>query len=331
MENIVKSFLEQVRVGRMQSHRNLAVYPLVSAYLATADYLTLDEALSQGLIEVVEVSEGGSVPELKVINGSPTLVLILDGEELVGAKQNRIVNVTILIPPKATTVIPVSCVEQGRWSYESRSFSSKGRMMSSELRAMKASQVHESVRRSGNFRSDQGAIWSGIAEKAGRRGAESASMAMAAIYEKEKFSIEDYVKPFRAGEGQVGAAFMINGKLMGLEAFGKPATFSRVFKKLIESYALDAIDYLNPDKVEKPRRSEVTRFLEESLSAPVEVRKAVGAGTDCRLETRRVTGFALGLDDQMVHLSLFERSGQPDPEKQGSRMQRPSQRRRRRI
>jgi hypothetical protein len=331
MENILKTFLEQAKVGRVQSHRNLAVYPLLSTYLATVDYLTLDEALSQNLMEVVEVNEGGSVPELKVVNGSPAMVLILDGEELVGAKQNRIVNVTILIPPKATTVIPVSCVEQGRWSYDSRVFSSMGRMMTSELRAMKATQVHDSLRHSGSFRSDQGAIWDGIARKAGRRGAESPSMAMAAIYEKERVSVDDYVKPFRVVDGQIGAVFMINGKLSGLEAFGKPATFSRVFKKLLESYALDAIDYFDPDKVEKPNRSEVTRFLKESLSAPVEVRKAVGAGADCRFETRRLTGFALGLDDQLVHLSIFARSGQPDPGRHGSRIQRPSQRRRHRT
>ena len=58
------------------------------------------------------------MPDLKVINKSEVMVLILDGEELVGAKQNRIVNTTILIPAKETVLIPVSCVEQGRWSYD---------------------------------------------------------------------------------------------------------------------------------------------------------------------------------------------------------------------
>ena len=54
----------------------------------------LTEALVQNLIAVTEVCEGGSVPELKVVNKSGTMVLILDGEELIGAKQNRVVNTT---------------------------------------------------------------------------------------------------------------------------------------------------------------------------------------------------------------------------------------------
>jgi hypothetical protein len=49
------------------------------------------------------------VPELKLVNLSPSKILILDGEELKGAKQNRIVNATFLIGPKSEVVIPVSC------------------------------------------------------------------------------------------------------------------------------------------------------------------------------------------------------------------------------
>jgi hypothetical protein len=92
-----------------------------------------------------------------------------------------------------------------------------------------------------------------------------------------------------------------------------------------------AIDSSDAENVRKPARSEVTRFVGESLSAPVEIRKAVGAGTDCRFETGRVTGFALGLDGQLIHLSIFDRSGKTDPASQASRMQRPSLRRRRRV
>ena len=110
--------------------------------------------------------------------------------------------------------------------------------MSSNLRAMKSEQVNYSIRSSGEFRSDQGAIWDGIAEKSSRMEAPSPTGAMAAMYEKEGATIEEYVKPFRLIDSQVGAIFMINGKVAGLDAFGKPGTFSKVFKKLLESYAL---------------------------------------------------------------------------------------------
>ena len=159
MEETIKTYLAQAKVARKQSYKNLSLFPLLSTYSLDLDYLLLDEALSEGVIEVIEVGEGGTVPELKVINKSPRMILILDGEELVGAKQNRIVNTTILIQGNGTIVIPVSCVEQGRWSYESPRFSSKERVMSPSLRAMKSEKVQFSLRSSGNYRSDQGAIW----------------------------------------------------------------------------------------------------------------------------------------------------------------------------
>ena len=97
METIIKDYLEQVKVGRKQSFKNLAVYPLLSTYDVPLDYLILDEAISGNVLDVVEVDKEGSVLDLKVKNNSARMILILDGEELVGAKQNRIVNTTILV------------------------------------------------------------------------------------------------------------------------------------------------------------------------------------------------------------------------------------------
>jgi hypothetical protein len=330
MDTVIKNYLEQMKVGRKQSYKNLALYPLLSTYNVGLEYLLLDEALSENLIEIVEKDSDGSVPELRVMNESPQMILILDGEELVGAKQNRIVNTTILVNGNATIVIPVSCVEHGRWSYDSPRFQSKERMMSSNLRAMKSEQVNYSVRSSGEFRADQGAIWDGIAEKADRMAAPSPTGAMAAIYDKERPSIEQYVKPFHLIDSQVGAIFMINGKVAGLDAFGKPGTFSNVFKKLLESYALDAIDWHDPDKEQKALKSEVTKFRKAALAAGAESRPSVGLGTDFRLESGKVTGFALALDDRVIHISIFSRTEGRDRNGADSRIESFSSRRRNR-
>ena len=330
MDTVIKNYLEQLKVGRKQSYKNLSLYPLLSTYASGLEYLLLDEALSQNLMEVVEVDGDGSVPELKVLNKSPRMILILDGEELVGAKQNRIVNTTILVQGNATIVIPVSCVEHGRWSYDSPRFQSKERMMSSNLRAMKSEQVSYSVRDSGEFRSNQGAIWDGIAEKVDRMAAPSPTGAMAAIYDKERSSIEEYVRPFHIIDSQVGGIFMIDGKVGGLDAFGKPGTFSKVFKKLLESYALDAIDWYDPDKEHKALKSEVTKFQKATLAADAEGRPSVGLGTDFRLESGKVTGFALALDDKVLHISIFKRTNNNTENIHESRMGSFTQRRRNR-
>jgi hypothetical protein len=65
------------------------------------------------------VSEGGDVPTLRLTSAADRPVLLLDGEELIGAKQNRVLNTTVLVAAHSRLTIPVSCVEQGRWAYKS--------------------------------------------------------------------------------------------------------------------------------------------------------------------------------------------------------------------
>ena len=331
MQNIIIDYLDQAKIGRKQSFKNLSIFPLLSTYGLDLEYLLLDEALSEGAMEVVEVDKDGSVPDLNVINKSPRMVLILDGEELVGAKQNRIVNTTILIQGNTTIVIPVSCVEQGRWSYDSPRFSTKRRVMSPHLRAMKSEQVHYSLRSSGRHMSDQGVIWNEISEKATRHAAESPSMSMAHIYEKDMTSINEYVKHFKLIDSQVGAIFMINGKVVGMDSVGKPETFSKVFKKLVQSYALDAIDWYDPETEYKALKSEVTRFIKASETARVESHPPVGQGSDLRMESRKITGFALSLDERILHLCIFLRENGRNSHVSDSGMGRFSARRRNRV
>jgi hypothetical protein len=256
------------------------------------------------------------------------MVLVLDGEELVGAKQNRIVNATILVPELSSLVIPVSCVEQGRWSYTSPQLYSEQRILSPQLRAMKAEQVHQSIRASQEFRSDQSAIWDGISEKATRMRAESSTLAMSEIYERAKGSLEDYLCHFSPVENQLGALFFINGKVVGLDSFGKSQTFTKVFNKLVKSYALDAVDMHEPDKAYETNEEGLKRFLDASAEAPVESRASVGWGTDCRLESKDTTGFALVGEGHILHLSLFTRGQDREQGTYSSRMARFTRRRR---
>ena len=158
MDENIQRFLEGIKVGAKQSHKNMTLYCLLAAKETDVDFMTLDEALDSGALVITELDESGSVPELKVTNKSDQKVLMLDGEELVGAKQNRVLNVTVLIAAQSETVIPVSCVEQGRCSYRSREFGSARRAMSPDLKKKKARSVRDSLQTAGSFASAQGMV-----------------------------------------------------------------------------------------------------------------------------------------------------------------------------
>ncbi len=115
MERMVNFYLRGMEIESPQAHEEMILFPIKSKLPPGPDYVTLSEALEAGFLEITEVSPGGSVPELKAINHGEKPVLILDGEELRGAKQNRALNTTIMIGPQSSVIIPVSCVEAHRW------------------------------------------------------------------------------------------------------------------------------------------------------------------------------------------------------------------------
>ena len=131
---------EPFQLGDPVQHRGIVVCPLFPTRDPRAAYVTLEEAVTRGL-RVTEVGAGGSVPELRVVNPLEQSVLLYDGEELVGAKQNRILNVSVFVGAKTELAIPVSCVEQGRWGDESALLAPADHTAHPELRRRKAASL----------------------------------------------------------------------------------------------------------------------------------------------------------------------------------------------
>ena len=331
MKNILIKYLETLATDAKQSHGNLAVFPLLSDAAVSLAYLMLDEALQKEVVEVAEVDESGEVSRLKVINRSDLPVLILDGEELVGAKQNRIVNSTFLIAAGSVTIIPVSCVEQGRWTYRTDRFFSEKRMMTSRMRASKAVEVQNCLSMRAEFAADQGSVWQNIREMAERRNVDSLSGAMADIFEKERPTIAEYLPHFHCIERQVGAIFAIAGKVVGVEAFGKSDTFAACFDKIVESYVLDAIDEVDREGKDRSTAENAGNFLRDLFSCRVATFPSAGLGTDCRLDSVKANGLALVVDGEVLHLSVFARQARERGSKLRTRLSRPSRRRGRMV
>ena len=117
MKEIIGNMMSELVLGPVQSFENAQVIPLVGGPAPVLMYLSLSSALKDGKLRVTEVSESGSVPELVVFNDAEEPILLIDGEELVGAKQNRILNSSILVAARSKLTVPVSCTEAGRWAY----------------------------------------------------------------------------------------------------------------------------------------------------------------------------------------------------------------------
>jgi len=304
----IQHALAELRLGAPQAHRNLAFFPLVAraglGAVGKAGYLLLEEALERRLARVTEVSAAGSVPELAFENTSAEKILLVDGDELVGAKQSRIINISILVGGGKRIPIPVSCVEQGRWSYRSRDFGSAGRALFAKARAKKMGRVSESLRTSGTRHSNQGEVWADIAEKTARFCVDSATGAMEDTYRSRREPLDAYARAFRAEPGQRGAVAAIDGKVVGLELFDSAATFAKYLDKLVKSYALDALETANGKHLAPPA-AEVERFLARLQSAAAERFAALGEGEDVRLTGKGVAGGALVEGERVVHLAGF--------------------------
>ncbi len=303
--NALQQALSGLQLGEPLSHEGLTVHPLIRASLVDKDYLTLDEALQQNAARVTEVSEGGSVPQLLFRNLGGQAVFLLDGEELVGAKQNRVLNITVLAPAGKDTVIPVSCVEAGRWNHAGSDFTSAPRAQYSASRAKKAARVSENLATVHMARSDQSEVWADIDVKMCRMGSQSETAAVEKVFEDNEHKLGQYVEHLQCVESQVGALFSVKGQLTGMEFFDRADTCRLLMPKVIRSYAMDAID---PGY--QPNHNSGINSPQEMLKllagAGFSTHKSVGEGEDLRFDsTPGIAGGALFARDRVVHLCVF--------------------------
>jgi hypothetical protein len=310
----------RISLGQPQAFRNLTVVPLLDPVAPPTGWLTLGRALAGGLVEVSEISEHGSVPQLRLLNRGSEPVFLLDGEELVGAKQNRILNISLLAPAGGRIEIPVSCVEQGRWSWRTRRFGDSERVIYSKLRARNCAFVSASVLREGSSRGDQGRVWNDIALKSMRMGVCSDTGAAAALYERYSADVDGFVGGIVAQPGQVGAAFLVDGRFAGLDLFGGPDLLKDLLPRLVRSYALDAVEsesqveygtsQASTNQASVPlgddeARSAVSRVLDSVARLDCDRGEPVGVGESLRLSGRDLAGASLVGPDGFGHLSLW--------------------------
>lgn len=308
MDTKILKLLEGVTLKEKQEYKNLTVFPLIYTNGNKAEYISLDEALQVPGVEITELTEGGSVPELYFINSSDFMILLLDGEELIGAKQNRILNRSILIEKQAKIKIPVSCVESGRWSYNSKTFASSNRISPSSVKMKKMESVSRNLyeSRGMNARSDQHEVWQEVDRISYKARVESPSNAMSDVFENKAADIDSYLQNFTAVEGQNGLIVMINGSIVGMEYISNKAVFPKLFAKLIRGYAMDALlDIKNFKKVDAQK--ECINWISGLSSGTEDCFKSSGLGDDHRINARDFVASALSYNEEIIHFSALNK------------------------
>jgi hypothetical protein len=304
-----------VRISGPVTHENLTVHFIHGKSAAGKVPLTLEEALTRRL---VQVRETGNVNELEVENLGNDEVFIQSGDIVKGGQQDRTLMVSLVLPPKSGRVpIASFCVEQGRWSARGRedvkNFSTASTTVPSrEMKlAMKAPQpapAQAAVERGRDGRimlapaasetsERQRGVWESVrktqaklSDRVGSKvnSAQSASSLQLAL-ENEKLvdAQRAYVNALKAaGEAEndiVGYVFAVNGKLNSADVYPSNGLFRKMWAKLLNASATEAISQKDEPRADTPSVEMVMAFLGNAERGTAS-QKPLNANV--RLETR---------------------------------------------
>jgi hypothetical protein len=313
----VRHLIEGLEVGEAVYYENLTIIPVYADWIRDhTGYTTLDEALAKGYIEVTEV-EGGSVPKVKMRNRSHECVFVMGGEILTGGRQDRIVGRDVLLAPGARDVIvPVYCVEQGRWTYESEAFHSKANLGTASLRA-------EGQKADGDA---QSRIWSDVSGLAGLTGSASPTSRFQEVYESEearrKISevgrrMEDIP---RLWPDAIGVVVGVGDRITSADIFANPHMFKQHWPKILRSSALAAVCEPAYGTLSQ---ADAIGFLRRVHDKTYIRKPAVNLGFELAAVDREVNVNALVYESGVIHLAGFPE----DPARPGGRLPEDSERR----
>jgi hypothetical protein len=276
------------RISGPVVHENLAIYFIHGPSASGAVPLTLDEALKA---KRAQVRETGSVNSLQIENLGDTPIFVQAGDIVKGGKQDRTLAVSLLLPPKSGP-IPIAsfCVEAHRWSprggEDAHAFSaSPAALPSRELKlavqapvpvtAGSASPLATVEVASAEVGTRQQRVWDNVAKAQARlttgagtdvRAKISESSLQLALENEKLGKLRDaYVAALtKAGQGAddiVGYVFAVNGKLNSGDVYMSNALFKKMWPKMLNASATEAIANRGGDKTALPTPAAVMGFL----------------------------------------------------------------------
>jgi hypothetical protein len=300
----VKSGLESLAISKPMTYRNLTIFPITRSLAPMTEYLTLDEAVKKDWLTIREIGSGEvNFVELKNAGGKP--VLIMTGEMINGAKQDRMLKDDVLIPPKSEWLrVPVYCVEHGRWVIVSPAFKSAGLV------------VPNALRQRARITEKQSAVWDEIAQSQDRLGIVSSTGTAMANYEDEDMrkEIAEYTERFndipKLAKNTVGVCVTTGSRVICVDIFANNTLLMKYWNKLLKSYIMDAIH----ETKSTIHMDEVRRLLNAVTHAQYISIGTPGLGNLFKIETDFGKGSALTHQKNLVHMDFFPDEVFADPE-----------------
>lgn len=305
---------EPYRISGPVVHENLAIYFVHGQSAPGPVPLTLQEALANGS---AQVRETGNVNQLEVENAGETEVFIQAGDIVKGGRQDRVLTVSLIIPPHSGPMpIASFCVEQGRWSGRGKEDAHRFTTASASVPSREAkiamkvpaappagapSPPTVAYLASPDVGRRQQEMWRNVTktqEKLARALAapvaapeSRSSLQLSLENEKLKEAQAGYVKALKeAGEGAddiIGYVFAINGKLNSADLYPSNGLFRKMWPKLLDANAVEAIGDKAAAGAAPPSPAEVLAFLkaaEAGQAVEQPLTKAI------KLETREAAG-----------------------------------------
>jgi hypothetical protein len=299
--------LPEVRIGDSLRCGGLTLFPLFGGlpFLSNGggiiDYAVAHAGMEQGTVTVREVSEAGSVCELLAENLGDRQVLFIEGEELRGAKQNRVLAASVLVGARTETTIPVFCTEHGRWVRGTGHFVA-GSYCPPSLRCLLMAGRRDSALLRARNRPSQVSLWRQIRHKHHVLDFLSKTEDMAAALQARRDEVERLRTQFPCPADANGIAIAVADQVV-LDVFDKPTTLQQVWDRMVAGLALDLTE--SRDEERPPSRDDVLSQLYRVRQLEFTQVPQVGLGEGYHVQHDDGTiGNALVVDGVVVHFSL---------------------------
>lgn len=292
--------LDRVAIGRPITRGGISFFPV---YLPAATSLAAAAAVGDG-IRIVE-RDDAEVPTIIVTNETNRMVLVPAGSLVEGGRQNRTLNVSVLVPARGSLDVPVSCVESGRW-HGGGEFRFGAMFASRRVRREMHRSLSRNLRDGGRRQADQSVVWSQVSAELDRFGVTheandlSAVRAVADRDDRHRRVVEDLVARGPL-PGQCGVVVCHGSRVVSADLFATPDMFACHWEALVRSHLLE----VSQRPRSRPSASRVLDFLHAFASSPATVTPGVGLGRELHVDTERLAGQALVLDGALVHASMF--------------------------